>query len=49
MALFTMFIVVPMLGAIALSLFHWNGLSTPHSTGAANWVQFAPTRWPARR
>ena len=41
MALFTVFIVVPMLGAIALSLFRWNGLGTPHWAGGANWVQFA--------
>ena len=41
MALFGVFIVVPMLGAIALSLFRWNGLGTPHWAGAANWIQFA--------
>ena len=41
MALFSVFIVVPMLGAIALSLFRWNGLGTPHWAGGANWVQFA--------
>ena len=41
MALFCVFIVVPMLGAIALSLFRWNGLGTPHWAGAANWIQFA--------
>ena len=34
MALFGVFIVVPMLGAIALSLFRWNGLGTPHWAGA---------------
>lgn len=41
MALFAVFIVVPMLGAVALSLFQWNGLGTPHWAGAANWIQFA--------
>ena len=41
MALFGVFIVVPMLGAIALSLFRWNGLGTPHWAGAQNWIQFA--------
>jgi raffinose/stachyose/melibiose transport system permease protein len=41
LALFGVFIAVPMLGAIALSLFRWNGLGTPHWAGAANWIQFA--------
>ena len=41
MALFGVFIAVPMLGAVALSLFRWNGLGTPHWAGGANWVQFA--------
>jgi raffinose/stachyose/melibiose transport system permease protein len=41
MALFGVFIVVPMLGAAALSLFRWNGLGTPHWAGASNWIQFA--------
>jgi raffinose/stachyose/melibiose transport system permease protein len=41
MALFSVFIVLPMVGAVALSLFRWNGLGTPHWAGAANWVQFA--------
>jgi len=41
MALFGVFIVVPMLGAVALSLFRWNGLGTPHWAGAQNWIQFA--------
>jgi raffinose/stachyose/melibiose transport system permease protein len=41
MALFAVFIVVPMLGAGALSFFRWNGLGTPHWAGAANWIQFA--------
>lgn len=41
LALFSVFIVVPMLGAVALSLFRWNGLGTPHWAGGLNWVQFA--------
>lgn len=41
MVLFSVFIVVPMLGAGALSLFRWNGLGTPHWAGAQNWIQFA--------
>ena len=41
MALFSVFVVVPMLGAGALSLFRWNGLGTPHRAGAQNWIQFA--------
>lgn len=41
MALFGVFVVVPMLGAAALSLFRWNGLGTPHWAGASNWIQFA--------
>lgn len=40
MALFGVFIVVPILGAFALSLFRWNGLGTPAWAGGANWVQF---------
>jgi xylobiose transport system permease protein len=35
MALFGVFIAVPMLGAVALSLFRWNGLGTPHWAGGA--------------
>ena len=41
MTLFCVFIVIPMLGAVALSLFRWNGLGTPRWAGGANWVQFA--------
>lgn len=41
MALFSVFIVLPMLGAVALSLFRWNGLGTPHWAGGSNWIQFA--------
>jgi raffinose/stachyose/melibiose transport system permease protein len=41
MAVFGVFIVVPMAAALVLSLFRWNGLGTPHWAGAANWTQFA--------
>jgi raffinose/stachyose/melibiose transport system permease protein len=41
MALFGLFIVVPMLAAFVLSFFQWNGLGTPRWAGGANWVQFA--------
>jgi len=40
MVLFGVFIAVPMLGALALSFFRWNGLGTPTWAGGANWVQF---------
>jgi raffinose/stachyose/melibiose transport system permease protein len=40
MVLFSVFIVVPMLGALALSFFRWNGLGTPTWAGGDNWVQF---------
>jgi raffinose/stachyose/melibiose transport system permease protein len=40
MVLFSVFIVVPMLGALALSFFRWNGLGTPTWAGGGNWVQF---------
>jgi raffinose/stachyose/melibiose transport system permease protein len=40
MVLFSVFIVVPLLGALALSFFRWNGLGTPTWAGGANWVQF---------
>jgi raffinose/stachyose/melibiose transport system permease protein len=40
LALFTLFIVVPMLAAVLLSFVRWNGLGTPQWAGAANWVQF---------
>ena len=39
-ALFGLFIIVPMLGAVVLSFFRWNGLGTPHWAGGSNWVQF---------
>ena len=41
MALFGLFILLPLLGALVLSFFRWNGLGTPHWAGGANWVQFA--------
>src|ERR1039457_5304478 len=41
MALFGVFIVVPMAAALVLSLFRWNGLGTPHWAGGADWTQFA--------
>ncbi|HLI42562.1 MAG TPA: hypothetical protein VKV35_13105, partial [Streptosporangiaceae bacterium] len=41
MALFGVFIVVPLLGAVALSFFRWNGLGAPRWAGGANWAQFA--------
>ena len=40
-ALFGLFIIVPMLGAVVLSFFRWNGLGSPHWAGGANWAQFA--------
>jgi raffinose/stachyose/melibiose transport system permease protein len=40
MALFALFIIVPMIAAIALSFVRWNGLGTPHWAGGSNWAQF---------
>ncbi len=40
MVLFSVFIVLPMAGALVLSFFRWNGLGTPTWAGAANWDQF---------
>lgn len=40
MVLFTLFIIVPMLAAIAMSFVKWNGLGTPAWAGGANWSQF---------
>jgi raffinose/stachyose/melibiose transport system permease protein len=40
MALFGIFILVPLLGAVVLSFFRWNGLGSPHWAAGANWVQF---------
>ena len=39
--LFGIFILVPLLGAVVLSFFRWNGLGSPHWAGGANWAQFA--------
>jgi raffinose/stachyose/melibiose transport system permease protein len=41
MALFGLFILLPLLAAFVLSFFRWNGLGAPHWAGGANWVQFA--------
>src|SRR5579875_667332 len=41
MALFGLFMIVPMAAAVALSFFTWNGLGAPHWAGGANWVRFA--------
>ena len=38
--LFGLFIVVPMIAAVALSFLRWNGLGSPHWVGGANWAQF---------
>jgi raffinose/stachyose/melibiose transport system permease protein len=40
MALFGIFILAPLLGAVVLSFFRWNGLGSPHWAAGANWVQF---------
>jgi raffinose/stachyose/melibiose transport system permease protein len=40
MALFGLFIIVPMIAAVVLSFVRWNGLGTPHWAGAANWAEF---------
>jgi raffinose/stachyose/melibiose transport system permease protein len=40
LALFGLFIVVPMIAAVVLSFLHWNGLGVPQWAGTANWVQF---------
>jgi raffinose/stachyose/melibiose transport system permease protein len=41
LALFGLFIIVPMIAAVALSFLRWNGLGSPQWAGTANWVQFA--------
>jgi raffinose/stachyose/melibiose transport system permease protein len=41
LALFGLFIIVPMIAAVVLSFLRWNGLGAPQWAGAANWVQFA--------
>jgi raffinose/stachyose/melibiose transport system permease protein len=40
MLLFCLFIVVPMILAIAMSFVTWNGLGTPAWAGGSNWVEF---------
>jgi raffinose/stachyose/melibiose transport system permease protein len=40
MALFCLFIVVPMIAAVVLSFVRWNGLGIPHWAGVANWAAF---------
>jgi raffinose/stachyose/melibiose transport system permease protein len=40
MALFCLFIVVPMIAAVFLSFVRWNGLGTPQWAGGSNWAQF---------
>jgi raffinose/stachyose/melibiose transport system permease protein len=40
MLLFCLFIVVPMIAAVAMSFVKWNGLGTPKWAGGANWSQF---------
>jgi raffinose/stachyose/melibiose transport system permease protein len=39
-ALFFVFILIPMIAAVALSFVRWNGLGTPHWAGGANWALF---------
>jgi raffinose/stachyose/melibiose transport system permease protein len=41
MALFGLFIFIPLAAALVLSFFTWNGLGTPHWAGGANWAMFA--------
>jgi raffinose/stachyose/melibiose transport system permease protein len=41
MALFGLFIVIPLAAALVLSFFSWNGLGAPRWAGGANWAQFA--------
>jgi raffinose/stachyose/melibiose transport system permease protein len=40
MFLFGLFIVVPMIAAVAMSFVKWNGLGTPRWAGGANWSEF---------
>jgi raffinose/stachyose/melibiose transport system permease protein len=40
MVLFCLFIVVPMIVAVALSFVRWNGLGTPQWVGGSNWAEF---------
>jgi raffinose/stachyose/melibiose transport system permease protein len=39
-ALFSVFILVPMIAAVVLSFVRWNGLGTPHWAGGSNWAEF---------
>ncbi|WP_062305720.1 carbohydrate ABC transporter permease [Alicyclobacillus sendaiensis] len=45
--LFSIFGLLPMLGAVLLSLTNWNGLNAPKFVGVTNWVTFAhdPQAW----
>jgi raffinose/stachyose/melibiose transport system permease protein len=38
--LFGLFIVVPMIAAVAMSFVKWNGLGAPRWAGGANWTEF---------
>jgi raffinose/stachyose/melibiose transport system permease protein len=40
MALFCLFIIVPMIAAFVLSFVTWNGLGAPRWAGGANWAEF---------
>jgi raffinose/stachyose/melibiose transport system permease protein len=40
MLLFCVFIIVPMVAAVVMSLVKWNGLGTPRWAGGANWAEF---------
>jgi raffinose/stachyose/melibiose transport system permease protein len=40
MMLFCLFIVVPMIVAVALSFVRWNGLGTPQWVAGSNWAEF---------
>jgi len=38
--LFLVFIIVPMIAAVAMSFVKWNGLGTPRWAGGSNWAEF---------
>jgi raffinose/stachyose/melibiose transport system permease protein len=38
--LFGLFVIVPMIAAVVLSLVKWNGLGTPQWAGGSNWAEF---------
>ena len=40
LALFLLFMLIPMIVAVALSFTTWNGLGNPHWAGGANWSRF---------